>query len=134
MYLFILLFFHWENKRGFTYVNDQKYEEIKYIDKEQKISVIIGNDVWIGENVTILGGVKIGDGAIIGANTVVTKDIEPFSINVGVPSKLIRYRFDIEDIAFLNKLQWWNKPEEWIIRNKDKFEDIEKIRKDGTNE
>lgn len=84
--------------------------------------------MWIGENVTIMGGVTIGDGAIIGANTVVTKDVEPYSINVGIPSKIIKYRFTKEDIEFLQKLEWWNKPEEWIIKHKDEFEDIERIK------
>lgn len=128
MCLFIQLFFQQKSKHGFTYVENQKFEEIKYVKEGDKVSVIIGNDVWIGENVTIMGGVTIGDGAIIGANTVVTKDIEPYSINVGIPSKIIKYRFDKEDIALLQKLEWWNKSEEWIIKNKDLFEDIEKIK------
>lgn len=121
-------FFSISKQAGFTYVDKQKFEEIEYIDKEKNISVIIGNDVWIGENVTILGGVEIGDGAIIGANTLVTKNIEPYSINVGMPSKLINYRFSEEDRKFLKNLKWWNKPEEWIIKNKNKFEDIKKIK------
>ena len=128
MYLFTLLFFQQESSHGFTYVNNQKFEEIKYINEKDKVSVKIGNDVWIGENVTIMGGVTIGDGAIIGANAVVTKDVEPYSINVGIPSKIIKYRFTKEDIEFLQKLEWWNKPEEWIIKHKDEFEDIERIK------
>lgn len=121
-------FFSTRRQAGFTYVDKQKFEEIEYIDKEKKISVIIGNDVWIGENVTILGGVTIGDGAIIGANTLVTKNIEPYSINVGMPSKVLRYRFNKEDIDFLEDIKWWDKSEEWIINHKDEFEDIKNVK------
>lgn len=117
-------FFSINKQAGFTYVDIQKFEEYKYIDVKEKISVIIGNDVWIGENVTIIGGVKIGDGAIIGANAVVTKDIEPYSINVGVPAKKIKYRFQESEIEFLEKLKWWDKPKEWIMENAELFEDI----------
>lgn len=70
--------------------------------------IILGNDVWIGTNVTILDGVTIGDGAIIGANSVVTKDIAPFSIVGGVPAKEIKKRFDPEIIEKLIELKWWN--------------------------
>lgn len=121
-------FFSTLKQAGFTYTNKQLFDEIKYIDKENKVSVIIGNDVWIGENVIILGGVTIGDGAVIGAGAVVTHDIEPYSINVGVPSKKIRYRFEKNEIEFLKNLKWWDKPEEWIKNNIDKFENINKMK------
>lgn len=68
----------------------------------------IGNDVWIGANVTILGGIKVGDGAVIGAGSVVTKDLPPFSISVGVPAKVINYRFSDELIKEICESQWWN--------------------------
>ena len=58
----------------------------------------------------------------------VTKDIEPYSINVGIPSKIIKYRFEKEEIEYLEKLKWWDKPQQWIIDNIDKFEDIKKIK------
>ena len=122
-------FFSTQKQAGFTYVKDNKFDEVIYINKEKRISVEIGNDVWIGENVTILGGIKIGDGAIIGANAVVTKNIEPYSINVGIPSKKIGFRFCKEDIDFLEEKQWWNYPEQWIIENANKFNDINEIRK-----
>lgn len=69
----------------------------------------IGNDVWIGQNVIILPGCHhIGDGAVIGAGSVVTHDIEPFTINVGNPARAIRKRFSDEIIAKLMQTQWWN--------------------------
>jgi virginiamycin A acetyltransferase len=71
---------------------------------------IIGNDVWFGQNATILPGVKIGDGAIIGANSVVGSNIEPYTIVAGNPAKPIRKRFDDELINLLEKLKWWDKP------------------------
>ena len=74
-----------------------------------KGDTIVGNDVWIGENATILPGVKIGDGAIIGMNSVVTKDVEPYTIVGGNPARVIRKRFDNELIALLLQLKWWDK-------------------------
>ena len=68
---------------------------------------IIGNDVWIGANATIMRGVTIGDGAIIGAGAVVTSDVPPYAIVVGVPGKVLRYRFDADLIARLQLLDWW---------------------------
>ena len=83
-------------------------------DMPFKGDTVIGNDVWIGQNATILPGVHIGDGAIIGANSVVASDVEPYSIVVGNPAKLIRYRFDGELTSLLLKFKWWDKPVEEI--------------------
>lgn len=76
--------------------------------------VHIGNDVWIGTRVIIMHGVTVGDGAIIGAQAVVTKDVAPYAIVAGVPAKLIRYRFDEEIIKELLALKWWELPDELI--------------------
>lgn len=67
----------------------------------------IGNDVWVGSNVTILRDVVIGDGAVIAASAVVTKDVPPYAMVAGVPAKVIRYRFDDETIRELLELAWW---------------------------
>ncbi|AFL85071.1 acetyltransferase (isoleucine patch superfamily) [Belliella baltica DSM 15883] len=75
-----------------------------------KGDVVIGNDVWIGRGVTILSGCKIGDGAVIAAESVITKSINPYEIHAGNPSKLIRKRFSDDEIEFLLKFQWWNLP------------------------
>ena len=74
-----------------------------------KGDTIIGNDVWIGQNATILPGVHIGDGAIIGANSVVGSNVAPYSIVVGNPAKEIKKRFDEELISLLLAFQWWEK-------------------------
>ena len=81
---------------------------------DQKGDIIIGNDVWIGYEAVILSGVTIGDGAVIGCRAVVTKDIPPYTIVGGVPAKPIRKRFDEETIKELQKIKWWNWPEEKI--------------------
>ena len=73
-----------------------------------KGNTIVGNDVWIGYNVTILPGITIGDGAIIAANTTVTKDVPPYSIAGGNPSKVIKKRFSDEKIETLLELKWWD--------------------------
>ena len=74
-----------------------------------KGDTVIANDVWIGQNVTILPGVHIGDGAIIGMNSTVTRDVEPYTIAAGNPARVIRKRFDDEMISLLLRLQWWNR-------------------------
>lgn len=84
-----------------------------------KGDTVIGNDVWIGNSVTIMQGINICDGAIIGTNSLVTKDIPPYTIVGGNPAQEIRKRFDEETIAFLVKLQWWNWPVEKITAHLD---------------
>ncbi|WP_158095529.1 CatB-related O-acetyltransferase [Massilimicrobiota sp. An142] len=83
--------------------------------------VVIGNDVWISLNVIILQGVTIGNGAVIGAGAVVTHDIPPYSIAVGVPAKVIKYRFDRQTINELEQIKWWDWPEDKIMKNIDYF-------------
>ena len=78
-------------------------------DMPFKGDTVIGNDVWIGQNAVILPGVHIGDGAIIGANSVVGSDVDPYTIVVGNPAKLLRKRFDTELIELLLRFKWWDK-------------------------
>lgn len=82
---------------------------------------IIGNDVWIGINSLILSGVKISDGAIIGAGSVVAKDIPPYAIAIGNPIKIIGYRFEEDIIRKLISISWWNWPIEKIKENIEYF-------------
>lgn len=78
------------------------------VDKIQELKpIVIGNDVFIGANVTILDGVCIGDGAVIGAGAVVSKDIPPYAIAVGCPIKVLRFRFEPDQIDKLLKIKWW---------------------------
>lgn len=82
-----------------------------------KGDTVIGNDVWIGQNVTIMPGVKIGDGAIIATNSTVVKDVKPYTIVGGNPGKDIKKRFSDEKIELLLELQWWNWDEKKIFEN-----------------
>lgn len=82
-----------------------------------KGDTVIGDDVWIGHQAIILPAVTIGAGAIIGAGSVVTKDVPPYTIVAGNPAKPIRKRFDEETISILLKLQWWNWPIDVITEN-----------------
>ena len=84
---------------------------------DNKGDIIIGNDVWIGYEAVILSGVTIGDGAIIGARAVVTKDVPPYTIVGGVPAKPIRKRFSDETISALLTTRWWDWSEEKIACN-----------------
>ena len=79
-------------------------------------SINIGNDVWIGLNVTIMSGVHIGDGAVIAANSHVVRDVEAYSINGGNPAKLIKYRFNKDIIKEMMALKWWRYSDEKIDR------------------
>lgn len=82
-----------------------------------KGDTVVGNDVWIGQNVTVLPGVHIGDGAVIGANSVVSKDVPPYTVAAGNPVRQIRKRFDDGTINFLLKLKWWDWSAEKIFAN-----------------
>lgn len=84
---------------------------------DHKGDIVIGNDVWIGYEAVVMAGVTIGDGAIIGARAVVTKDVPPYTIVGGVPAREIRRRFSDDVIARLQELKWWDWPAEQIQRN-----------------
>jgi len=86
-----------------------------------KGKITIGNDVWIGEDVIILSGVTIGDGCCIGARSVVTKNLDPYTICVGTPCKSVKLRYSKEIIEFLLDLKWWDWDNEKIKRNKEFF-------------
>jgi virginiamycin A acetyltransferase len=87
------------------------------LNSVSKGNTIVDNDVWIGNSATIMPGITIGNGAIIGAHSLVTKDVEPYSIVGGNPAKPIRKRFDDETIALLLDLKWWDWPIEKISEN-----------------
>jgi acetyltransferase-like isoleucine patch superfamily enzyme len=99
-----------------------KSKNIKEIERERIVgNVIIGNDVWIGSKAIILKGTNVGDGAIIGAGSLVTKSIPPYAIVAGNPAKIIRYRFNEDQIRGLLAIKWWNWSDEKIEKNIDVF-------------
>lgn len=114
---------------GSTYVKcEQPYDEYKYADEQHQVPVIIGNDCWINSHVKIISGVTIGDGAVVLAGAVVTKDVPSYAIVGGCPARIIKYRYNTEDIAFLMNLQWWNLDEKWLQNNSDLFCHIENLK------
>lgn len=84
---------------------------------DNKGDIVLGNDVWIGYEAVIMAGVTIGDGAIIGARAVVTKDVPPYTVAGGIPAKPIKKRYPEETIAALSELKWWDWPENRIVQN-----------------
>ena len=116
-------FFALKTPVGFTYANQQYFEEFAP-SHNGKHSITIGNDVWIGANVSLMDGIKIGDGAIVAANALVTKNVDPYTIVGGIPAKLIKKRFADDQIEFLLQLKWWDKEEEGIRKNAIHFRDI----------
>lgn len=111
-----------------SYVEKNCFDEYVYADTDNKMYVMMGNDVWIGDGVMLMEGIHIADGTIIAAGAVVVKDTEPYSIIGGNPAKLIRYRFNEKEIEFLKELQWWNKEEEWIKRHAKYFGQVRELR------
>ena len=103
------------------FVYDEKFG--LYIEdpiiRSEKFSkrITVGNDVWIGCNSTVLRGVSIGDGAIVAANSVVTKDVPPYAVVAGTPSRIIKYRFSDAIISRLLELSWWNWDDDRIRNN-----------------
>lgn len=127
-------FFSKGKAAGFSFTKENRFKELHYTDKSENYFVEIGNDVWIGDRVTILDGVKIGDGAVIGSCALVTKDVEAYTINVGVPAKQIKHRFSEEQINFLKENNIWENEFDWIKSNSDNFSNIEILIKKMNNE
>lgn len=104
------MFFSVRKQSMYTFAKTNLFEEILPM-------VQVGNDCWIGVRVVVVGGISIGDGAMVLAGAVVTKDVPPYSIVGGVPARVIGYRYDEDTIKFLLETQWWNKSLEWLKEN-----------------
>lgn len=88
--------------------NQIKNDWVRTIVYEEYKKIKVGNDVWVGEGAMIMGGVTIGDGAIVASRAVVTKDVPPYAIVAGIPARVVKYRFSEEVIEKLLEVQWWN--------------------------
>lgn len=113
------IFYSFKNKFGIKWNENDSVIEGEH--------TIIGNDVWIGTNAIIPGGINVGDGGVIAAGAVVTKDVPPYAVVAGVPAKIIKYRFDDEKIKSLLDIKWWNLAEEKLINNAKYFNDIDEF-------
>ena len=122
------IFFSIQKQCGETWADEQYFEEMRYVDSD-KHAVKIGNDCWIGERAFIVGGVTIGDGAVVLANAVVTKDVPPYAIVGGIPAKVIKYRYTREDVDFLLSTQWWNVDISELKNNAHLLRDIDLLKK-----
>ena len=120
-------FYSTDKQNGESFVTENRFSEVKTV--HDKCPVVIEDDVWIGEHASILAGITIGTGSIVAAGAVVTKDVAPYSIVAGVPAREIRKRFSDENISYLLRLRWWDKPIEWIKENAELFDNIEKLKK-----
>jgi phosphonate metabolism protein (transferase hexapeptide repeat family) len=89
-------------------------DDAGFFDWRREHRVVLGNDVWIGHGAVVLPGVTIGNGAVLGAGAVASKDIPPFAIAVGVPAKILRYRFEPAIVERLMRLAWWDWPHEQL--------------------
>lgn len=118
---------NWVSSHAFAYAKKYGFVSQEIPFEKDPGKTIIGNDVWIGANATVLAGVKIGDGAIIGANSLVTKDVDPYSIVVGSPARHLRFRFPEETREKLLSIQWWNWDESKLKKNIHLFDDPKKI-------
>lgn len=107
----------WEH--NYKAVSTHPFAESEEFRKRKRDKVIIGNDVWIGLRAIVMEGVHIGDGAVIGAGAVVTKNVMPYEIVGGIPAKHIKWRTDPETIQFLGEYRWWDKSKEQLEGIKD---------------
>lgn len=100
----------------------------RMVFKEVQKDVVIGNDCWIGEGVFFGGNVTIGDGAVVMAGAVVVNDVPPYAVVGGVPARIVKYRYDEENISFLLRFKWWEKDLSWLKDHWELMCDIEKLK------
>lgn len=94
---------------------------------EEYKKIVIGNDVWIGTRAIIMDGITIGNGAVIAANSVVTRDVPAYAVVGGVPAKIIKFRFNTNEILQLEQLKWWDKDFAWLRKNSKFMLDINNL-------
>lgn len=120
------MFFSLMKQSGCTFADKQLYDEFKYAEPGH--IVVIGSDCWIGTDVKIVEGVTIGDGAMVLAGAVVTKDVPSYAIVGGVPAVIRGYRYDEDTRKFLLGTKWWNNPEEWFKEHWQLLTNIDRLK------
>ena len=128
------MFYSLRRQNGHTYTQAQMFEEYRYYDKDREIAFRVGSDCWIGNGVCFVGGVQVGDGAVVLAKAFVTKDVPPYAIVGGIPAKVIGYRYDEETIHFLLSVKWWDKDINWLREHWDKLCNIDALKNSIGNE
>ena len=121
-------FFDRVTTHNMTYFGGSMYHrgenDEAYLQQRRERTLSIGHDVWIGHGAVIMGCLRIGNGSVIGANAVVTHDVEPYQIVAGVPARPLGYRFSPEIIAALERIQWWNWSDEEIWARMEELKDV----------
>lgn len=116
------------NCTGLSLSESRKFQEFRYADPDRQLAVQIGNDVWIGRDAILIAGITIGDGAVVGAGAVVTKNVPPYTIVAGNPARELRKRFSEKEIEFLREDKWWEKDPQWLREHAELFESIAEYR------
>lgn len=106
---------------------DPSVSEVKYADPSRGVHVLMEHDVWIGDRVSLIGGVTVGTGAVVLAGAVVTKDVPPYAIVGGVPARILRYRFPASVITALLESAWWLRDDDWLRTHLSEMRDIERF-------
>ena len=121
------MFFSTQLQNGKTFAKEMMYDEFRDF-------VQVGNDCWIGEKAFLVGGITIGDGAVVLAGAIVAKNVPPYAIVGGIPAKVIKYRYDEETIKFLLDFKWWTRDISWFEENWRLLCDIDKLKEYAKNE
>ena len=116
------MFYSLRKQTGSTFAKKQLFDELKE-------PIEIGHDCWIGQHAFIVGGVKVGTGAVVLAGAVVTKDVPPYAVVGGIPARVLRYRYDEETIKFLLKSEWWNFQLDWLGENYELLSNINEFKR-----
>ena len=107
-----------------SFVSKGTFEDRLFVPGTQS-ACVVGNDVWIGDNVLVKGGIRISDGAVVAMGAVVTEDVPPYAVVGGCPAKIIKFRFSQSEIERLLQSEWWNKSERWLSDHACDFADID---------
>lgn len=119
-------FYSMKKQSGFTFSKHQTFDEYPKLENSE-YSIEVGNDVYIGYRATIIGPCRIGNGVVIAAGAVVTRDIPNYCIVGGVPAKIIRKRFSDDQIEFLNRFNWWDKDYKWLDEHVEEFNSLDEF-------